>query len=211
LHTAQVVQPGVQVDDRLVLLVQGEEVSQANDLVWSHVLRIQLVDSVLELIFHKLLSKAYLVAHDVDKLVVEFGGVASFAFLDALARLLLLWLINNLSKDDTKIDIFVDHGGLDALESRIDFTYFDCFVLLEESVVEVLQVEKLIFFFLNGSLDHRFGVELVRISGRVVPFRHHVEQELQVLTVNVNWNPVESLHKLVFGDEAISLLVSTGE
>lgn len=54
-HTSQVVEPGILVDDCLVLLVEGKEIGEFRDLIRGYIPCLELLKALAELFGHQLL------------------------------------------------------------------------------------------------------------------------------------------------------------
>jgi hypothetical protein len=105
-----VVHPSVQVNDRLILLVQGEVVSKTHDLVRSDRDSIQLCNSVTELLLDDLLCESRVMTHQINLGVLCLAGTSSLSILRLGLIIALL-----LSKHNTKVDAFVDQRGFNVL------------------------------------------------------------------------------------------------
>ena len=131
------VQPSVQVNDRLVLLVERQVVSQSNDLVLSDTLCIKLTDSLTELWMDYLLGKPGVMAHQIKLLVI-------FSFVSVSTILRLSGFFNCcLCKNDTKVNALVDQCCLNALKRLVNFWHRLDLTLGEELWEEVRQVKVL--------------------------------------------------------------------
>jgi hypothetical protein len=148
-------------------------------------------------LLHNLLSEATVVAHQVN-LTIVLGAPASWSTLP----LLLLGLISSLLREKVaEINTFVDQSCLDELQSLINFRNLLNLLLSEKLSVEERQIHVL----LTGGLSLSHGV---LVHWGVKTLRHDIEQELKLITLNLDIRSEHRLNELKLCDVAIASLIS---
>ena len=145
-NTFQVMQPGVEVDQRLFLLIEAEVVGEAANHVRSHICGPDLLKPITELLFDDGLGEAGVVAHHIDLLLLV-GDLFAF-FLGTLQHTSLAFRFLQairvvFSEDDSKVDSFVNQSSLDELQRLINLVDLAALMFCEQLAHEKDEVQVL--------------------------------------------------------------------